>query len=287
MDDATVLKLRRSISLAASAVAAALILSALAPGAARAQGAVVDDEFGGSSLNTNVWTFVNPLGDASISVGGGRASISVPAGSTHDIWGTVNTGVGLRTSMPNRNFELEAKFDSTVSRGFQMQGIVVEQDSDDLLRAEVHYDGKATKLFVATMAAGVPKTRYSATVAGGAPAYVRVLRTGDQWQVKHSRDGSTWTVTPAFAFALNVVRAGPHVGNSGNPAPAWTAEVDRFREVAPDTVAPADLGRRRHRTHRRRDGDLDDERAGLLAGGVRPDVRLRERAERDRSDHEP
>src|SRR5919112_2811549 len=110
-------------------IGAAIALIACAPAAASAQGTIAADEFTGSTLNTGVWTFVNPVGDSSVTVGSGRANISVPAGSTHDVWGNNNTSTGLRQTVPNRDFEVEAKFDSSPSTGFQMQGIIVEQDA--------------------------------------------------------------------------------------------------------------------------------------------------------------
>jgi LmbE family N-acetylglucosaminyl deacetylase/regulation of enolase protein 1 (concanavalin A-like superfamily) len=216
----------------------AVIALLLAPAAAGAQGTtIVADEFQGTSLNTAVWTFANPVGDASVSVGGGHATVSLPAGTVHDVWGNNNSSTGLRQEVPNRDFEVEAKFDTAVSSGFQMQGIIVEQDANDLVRAEVHHDGAGTRLFVATIAGGNSEVRHYSTVPGGAPAYVRVVREGNSWRVRYSRDGQSWTTTEPFTFAMTVNRMGPLVGNSSGPS--FAGQIDSFREVLPDTTAPA------------------------------------------------
>jgi hypothetical protein len=46
--------------------------------------APVSDDFRAGPLDTARWTFVNPLGDASVSVTGGSAVLTLPAGLSHD-----------------------------------------------------------------------------------------------------------------------------------------------------------------------------------------------------------
>jgi LmbE family N-acetylglucosaminyl deacetylase/regulation of enolase protein 1 (concanavalin A-like superfamily) len=223
----------------ASAILIAVAAFLAAPAVAGAQGTIQADDFNGSSLNS-VWTLANPTGDASVSVSGGTANVSLPSGSMHDVWGNTNTSSGLRQAVPDRDFEIEAKFTSAVGSGFQMQGLIVEQDSNDLVRAEVHHDGGGTRLFVATMFNGSPTVQHYSTVPDGGPVWMRVVRTGNDWRVRYSRDGQTWTTTASFNLAIVVSRAGPLVGNSSGPA--FTGQIDSFREVLPDTTAPAISG---------------------------------------------
>jgi LmbE family N-acetylglucosaminyl deacetylase/regulation of enolase protein 1 (concanavalin A-like superfamily) len=218
----------------------AVALAAAGPAGAQGAGTIQADDFNGTSLNAGVWTLANPLGDASVSVSGGTADVSLPGGSMHDVWGNTNTSSGLRQAVPDRDFEIEAKFTSVVSSGFQMQGLIVEQDANDLVRAEVHHDGAGTRLFVATMFNGNPEVRHYSTVPDGGPVYIRVVRAGNTWRVRYSRDGSSWTTTDPFSLAIAVTRAGPLVGNSNGPS--FTGRVDSFREVLPDTTAPAISG---------------------------------------------
>ncbi len=225
---------RRRIG-AAVVLAAAAAFAATAP--AGAQGTITADEFQGTTLNP-VWTLSNPVGDASVTVGGGHANVVLPSGATHDVWGNNYSVSGLRQAAPNRDFEIEAKFDTAATTGYQQQGIIVEQDSNDLVRAEVHNDGGGSRLFVATIAEGSSEVRTYQTVAGGAPLYLRVVRTGSTWRVRYSNDGSSWISTDPFNFNLTVAKVGPLVGNSGNPAPAFTSQIDWFKEILPDSTAP-------------------------------------------------
>ena len=47
--------------------------------------ALTSDEFNAPTLNSGLWTFVDPVGDSSAGANGSQALISVPAGSGHDL----------------------------------------------------------------------------------------------------------------------------------------------------------------------------------------------------------
>ena len=60
------------------------------------------DDFNQPNLNTNLWTLIDPLGDAIISLtgsgtGDAKLLLSVPAGPSHDPWATDTASMG-RTS---------------------------------------------------------------------------------------------------------------------------------------------------------------------------------------------
>ncbi len=202
--------------------------------------ALSSDEFNTAQLNTGLWTFVDPLGDSSASANGSQALISVPAGTAHDVWTASDTVARLLQAAPNANLEVEAKFDSPVTTRYQQQGLLVEQDAHNLLRVEIHYDGTGTRLFVAAIMGGTADIKYDNSVPGGAPSYLHLKRTGDQWTVGYSVDGETWTnVGFKQVFAPSAI--GPYAGNGGS-LPAFTAKVDYFRVVPPpppDTTPPA------------------------------------------------
>jgi regulation of enolase protein 1 (concanavalin A-like superfamily) len=205
---------------------------------AAAQSGMASDEFNSTTLDTSVWSFVNPVGDASVSVSGGRASLSVPAGTNHDLWTGANRAPRLLQAAQNEDFEVEVKFDSAVAARYQTQGLVVEQDADDLLRVDVYHDGSGTRLFAAKMVSGVASTIHQSTVTSGAPVFLRLKRVGDTWTLRHSRDGAAWTTATTFAYAMTVTRAGPFAANAGTSPPSFTAAVDYFRVVGADTNAP-------------------------------------------------
>ncbi len=111
----------------------------------------VSDNFNNTTLNTALWTFVNPLGDGSYQMTGTHLQLSVPAGTRHDLWTDGENAVRVMQPVSNSNFAVEAKFDSTVNTGYQMQGILVEQDSTDFLRLEVLYNGSLMQLLAASI----------------------------------------------------------------------------------------------------------------------------------------
>ena len=99
--------------------ARALALTAAAPAAADIQA----DDFNGTSLNTSVWTLREPgRRRERVASAAGRRTSRCPAGSMHDVWGNVNTSAGLRQAAPDRDFEIEAKFNSAVSSGYPDAG---------------------------------------------------------------------------------------------------------------------------------------------------------------------
>ena len=199
---------------------------------------VASDEFNGSGLNTGIWTFVDPVGDIGATVSGGRAELSLPAGSRHDLWSAADEVPRLIQAAPNTNFEVEAKWDSAVTQGYHLQGILVQQDADDMLRIETHHDGGGARLFVARIASGVASVVHHSTIQGPTPAYFRLKRVGNTWTLRTSLDGDTWNVGATFTEGLTVRAIGPFAGNSGNNPPAFTSRIDYFRDVPPDVTPP-------------------------------------------------
>ncbi|MBE0597755.1 MAG: hypothetical protein IH614_10835 [Desulfuromonadales bacterium] len=203
------------------------------------------DEFDGSSLNGSLWTLIDPRGDATVTVSGGRLSIGVPAGVEHDLWTSGNYAPRLLQPAPAGDFEVAAKFDSEVRSRYQMQGIVVEAETGRFLRVELMGDGSATRLFVASVRPGSASVKVNRAISGGAPKYLRLKRTGDSWSVWWSADGSSWTSGVSFTEALSATAVGLYAGNA-TPNPAHTALVDWFRtsSVPPpaDTTAPVISG---------------------------------------------
>jgi len=201
--------------------------------------AIQSDEFTASTLDTSVWTFVDPLGDSELALTGSQAALSVPAGTRHDLWTGANEVPRLLQAAPNSDFEVEAKWDTAVQEPYELQGLLVVQDADDLLRIETHHDGAATRLFVARIAAGSASMLHFSTVADGAPVYFRLEREGDDWTLRTSADGSSWTLRASFTSALTVREIGPFAGNSGNAPPDFTSRIDYFRDIPPDLTPPA------------------------------------------------
>jgi regulation of enolase protein 1 (concanavalin A-like superfamily) len=201
------------------------------------------DDFNSSSLNSSIWTFVNPLHDATLSlVGTGTQdallSISLPYGQSHDTWTGGNFAPRIMQLANNTDFEVETKFQSTLNAGYQQPGIIVEQDSLNYLRFDFIHDGSNLTIYAATITGGTASAAYQAVINAGNPLYLRVKRQGDQWTESYSYDGSTWTGAANFSRTLTVTKVGVFVGNYGasNNAPAFTGLIDYFFNTASPAV---------------------------------------------------
>ncbi len=191
------------------------------------------DEFGGSTLSP-VWTFVNPVGDGSYSVGGGAVSITAPGGTSHDIWVNGVNAPRIMQSMTDIDFQAEVKFDSSVDLRYQLQGILLSDGNNNFLRFGNYSNGSQTKVFAAAINPVTSSVTIFAnsTVEASSSAYMRLNRTGDDWTFERSVDGVNWQVFGPYNSSLTVTEIGVYSGNVGNPS--HTAVVDYFR----DTLTP-------------------------------------------------
>ncbi|MCU1260336.1 MAG: hypothetical protein JWO80_3221, partial [Bryobacterales bacterium] len=200
----------------------------------------VSDNFDSTSLNTSLWTFVNPLQDGTVSLNGTNALLSVPAGQNHDAWTGGNTTPRIMQSIANVDFEVEIKFRSVVSSQYQDQGLIVEQDSQTYLRFDILQADCQTTVFAASFAGGNPTVQLNSRIRNGPNNYMRLKRSGNTWNFSYSYDGQRWTPAVTFNYTLSTNLIGPYVGNNGpngNPAPAFTASIDYFvnRAALPST----------------------------------------------------
>lgn len=195
---------------------------------------IVSDNFNTPELNTEIWKFVDPLNDGSISMTGTQLAISVPAGSEHDAWHT-NTTARVMQAANDTDFEIEAKFDSPLEHYIQDQGILVEEDVDRFLRFDIYrgYSSVSLRAYSAFLDGPLIDIHIDNDVAQGAPMWMRVTRTGDLWTFRYSLDGSGWTTLIEFEQELTVTAIGPYAGNFPlDQSPAHTALVDYFVNTA-------------------------------------------------------
>ena len=128
------------------------------------------------------------------------------------------------------DFEVEVKFDSQVQQRYQDQGIIIEESSSNWMRVDIFSDGTNTRIFAAVIVDGSPSVKINKTITPGAPIYLNVLRSGDNFSVSYSYNGVDWTVAGAFTHVLSVNAVGPYAGNhyNGATSPAHTAVIDYF-----------------------------------------------------------
>lgn len=201
-------------------------------------GGIVSDDFNQGTLDTGIWTFVDPIGNSTLSLNGAQAAIGAPATTAHDIWTAGNFAPRLMQAVLDADFEVEIKLDSPVTQRFQIQGLVVEESPGRFMRFDVHHDGTRVRVFAATVVDGTASIRHNvATTLSGSPLYLRLARQGNLWTPKYSTDGTNWQTLTAFSHAMSVNAIGIFAGNTGSPIPAHTALVDYFLNTA-DSIAP-------------------------------------------------
>jgi regulation of enolase protein 1 (concanavalin A-like superfamily) len=210
---------------------------------------IQSDDFNSPTLNTSVWTFINPLGDGSYTMtgsGSGNAScdISVPDGTGHDAWEDGVTIPRIVQAAADTDFEIEVKFESTISVGYQQQGIIIEEEPEHLIRYEVYSTGSTVVVFGAII--NNPESEPAFSIISKnigqitQPYYLRVTRTGDDWEFYYSTNGSTWInayTLPSYNYAMNVTSVGVYAGNS--PDTPHTAIIDYFFNSA-NPIVPED-----------------------------------------------
>jgi uncharacterized repeat protein (TIGR01451 family) len=205
----------------------------------------VSDEFTGMSLNTSLWTFVNPVGDGSFKMTGTNILLQVPAGKSHDLWTGGENAVRIVQPVSNSDFDVRAKFDSAVTQQYQAEGILVEQDGLNYLRFDLLSDGTTPRMFSGSISSGNASTRINQAITASSPIWLRVMRSGNTFTFSYSKDGISFTAAGTYSQVLTVNRVGLY-GDNGVPSPALTASVDYFRsgtQLGPDfTVTESDSG---------------------------------------------
>ncbi len=195
----------------------------------------VGDEFNAASLDTERWKFVNPAppGDVSYTKEATTVTLVVPGGVAHDLWTNGYQVPRLMQDVSDGDFLLQAKFNSSLGPQFQSQGVLVEQDSANLIRMDFNANGSQTRIFVATFTNGFGSPKIVADVLVGptgiAPLLMRVQREDHTWTVSYSANGATWTTATKFFHALTARKIGLFAGNAGANPPAHNAVVDYIR----------------------------------------------------------
>ena len=192
----------------------------------------VSDDFNTASLNSQ-WNFIDSVGDSSYQLTGTNTSdayleMTVGGGVAHDMWKNNTNAVRVMQAADNSDFGLEVKFASQPNQQYQIQGILVEQDSDDWLRFDTYHDGNNFYVFAAATTNGSSKNQLKVAVPLGAASHLQVNRQGDTWTFLYSSDGNNWNTAGSFTHALTVTQVGTFAGNAGSNAPAFTAQVDYF-----------------------------------------------------------
>ena len=207
-------------------------------------GGPVSDDFHTPVLNPMWTSYAHCCGY--VKMNGTDALLVVPSVTVHDIY-EVNRGVGLLQTIADVDFQVEVKFDSIVTQGDQVEGILVQQDTQNFIWFALYHDGTTPRVYSAVTVGGTPSQPYNnpITIAAGTTSFwMRVKRSGTTWTQSWSTDGTNYTAA-TFSHALVVSGIGPAAGNdtdpSNDPAPSFTAAVDYFFNTA-SPISPTDGG---------------------------------------------
>jgi regulation of enolase protein 1 (concanavalin A-like superfamily) len=233
-----------------SGLAIAAIGDTLGTNGVTAATAFKSDDFNAYNLNTRIWTFSDPIGDATLLLTGTKTtnaclSIFLPAGVTHDLYTQNNTAPRILQPTSNTDFTIEVKFNSAVSQAYQLQGVLIQASPTTLLRFDFSSDGTQTMAFAASTTDGfatpptvqIPLTGVAAN--NTAPLYMRVQRVGSTWTMLYSTGGIAFTVAGSFTFVLTVSQVGLFAANGGTSIPSHTVLVDYFFNTAAP-ISPED-----------------------------------------------
>lgn len=221
------------------AVMQVVVIATLSVTPARADsGPPVGDEFSGNALDSGLWSVVDPLGDAAVSVAGGQLSIAIPGGTPHDFWSPELNSPRILQPVADQDIDVQARFTSPVTQASQSQGLLAV-GGDRVVRFDQYSDGNSYHIFAATFEnPSSPTIRNVAQVSAVTPVNLRLTRTGDDWTLRWSPDGVSWNTTATFSFALDLEHVGVFAGTARTPSPAFTARVDYFRTVTTDSTQP-------------------------------------------------
>ncbi|MCD4683665.1 MAG: DUF1349 domain-containing protein, partial [Bacteroidales bacterium] len=209
-------------------------------------GGIVSDDFNALNLDTSVWTFIDPLGGGGYTLTGtctddAWINISVPGGEEHQLWTDGIMAPHILQPSGDTDFELEVKFESSLTGGYKEQGILIKEDDNNFLRFGFYSTTSNTNVIAATLINLASNIIVNSYIGADemAPLYMLVNRTGNQWTLYHSTDGSSWTLATTFPHTLTVSAVGTYAGNYGSSPPAHTSSVDYFFNTA-SPVVPED-----------------------------------------------
>jgi aryl-phospho-beta-D-glucosidase BglC (GH1 family) len=202
-----------------TSISATLLVSTVPP-------AFQSDDFSSPALK-NCWTFINPQGTAVCSLTGSQISVSIPAGTSHDVWIGGNVAPRIMQSVSNVDFEVEVKFDQMMNTAYQIEGIIVEENASNFIRFDF-VRGTSTRVFCASFVNGSPAVIADQTIAEQAELYLRVKREGNTWTQSYSLDGTAWMQATSFDRSFIMTGIGIFFGNAGGFAPAFTGLADYF-----------------------------------------------------------
>lgn len=181
----------------------------------------VDDDFSGTSLDTDRWDRLVRHEPARAVIGGGALTITTAPG---DIYRGRDDGENLiLQTMPDGDWTIETRLTEDLSGGYGQAGIMAYLDDDTYVKVDVISDGTKSDVDRVEVRSELDGTVRSPAPSATPPAnaagewWLRLTRAGDTFTGAYSVDGATWTPLPdvtnsglgggsafgVFAFGVN------------------------------------------------------------------------------------
>ena len=196
-------------------------------------GSFISDDFNAFNLNRDLWTVIDPLGDATFLMVGtntpnAQLEITIPGGTAHTISTDGINAPRIMQPAMDTDFGLEVKFESAITLRYQQQGVVIVQDDDTFLRLDFYSTNTDKYLFIGIFDNGTMTVIKNMQISPFSPWHMSINRVGDQWSVSYSFNGTDWALAADFTYSMTVTSLGPFIANDGSPAPAFTGLIDYF-----------------------------------------------------------
>ncbi|WP_420393952.1 cadherin-like domain-containing protein [Acuticoccus sp.] len=199
------------------------------------------DDFAAAALSSD-WSFAGAAGASHriATVGSDRVLELVTPDGNYDMWQRSTDAARVLRAIDDGDFTLSARFISTPNERFEMQGLLVMDDSGGWVRADVYSDGSKLYVFAAVTQGGASSIKLNKVITAASAEHLRLARAGDDWTVSTSADGTNWTSVATFRHATSVAEAGVFGGNLGKST-GFIAQVDWF-ELGSDPIVDEDAG---------------------------------------------
>ncbi|MBI5472051.1 MAG: immunoglobulin domain-containing protein [Ignavibacteriae bacterium] len=190
----------------------------------------ISDDFASQTRFSSLWNLSSPALTGLISQGTRDAMLQFSLDTTtRDLWAGNIRAPRILQRVANGNFDVVAKFQSLPTSPYQMQGIVARGASDSWLRFDILKDPFGLKIFAGLIGTTAAEVKLNIPIQISVdPVWLRVSRQGSNWIVSYSTDNTSFAEAGRFTQAFVVDSIGVFAGNSGNPAPPFTCNVDYF-----------------------------------------------------------
>lgn len=192
-------------------------------------GIAFSDDFSSTTLGAG-WLWLNPNDAATFSLSErpGSLVISLPAGTPHDCFHTVECPRMVRPFPNNGRATFTVRLEDTLTTPNQNYGILLFSDPQNFMRFEVNNvrDGGLVAIYYREDGGPAAGPRENTRLPG--TAMLRVVRNDATYTFVYSTDGVTWRGGQTITTSMPITQVGLFVINAGASPPTTTGIFDQF-----------------------------------------------------------